>query len=91
MGGDRPGDPPGPVAGVGTPRGVLVLSVASGTPAAQAGLRGGDVVVSVDGRRVDSPSVLRALILREDADDGTHELPLEIVRKKATRTVTLRW
>ena len=75
----------------GTPRGVLVLSVAAGSPAAQAGLRGGDVVVSADGRRIDSPAMLRAVILRADGDDGDHELPLEIVRKKATRTVTLRW
>ena len=42
--------------------GVGILEVEAGSPAAQAGLRVGDIIVGVDGQRVVMPSDLQALI-----------------------------
>lgn len=44
--------------GLTDPRGVLVTAVLQDGPAAVAGVRPGDVVISVDGARVDSPAAL---------------------------------
>jgi len=68
-------------------RGVLVIAVASGTPAAQAGLRGGDVIVRADKRSVQTPAALQRAVQR--ADDRT--VALEVVRKGKERRVILRW
>jgi S1-C subfamily serine protease len=43
--------------------GAAVVGVASGSPAARAGLQRGDVIVSVDGKAVKTPSALRSRIL----------------------------
>lgn len=66
--------------------GVLVLRVASGTPAARAGLRPGDVITEAGGRRLDSPAALRALLSRPDP--ATVEL--RVVRHGRSRLITLR-
>jgi S1-C subfamily serine protease len=42
--------------------GATVAGVLSGSPAAQAGLTAGDVIVSVDGKTVDSPATLSTLL-----------------------------
>ena len=48
-------------ASLGLPRpgGVILEQVAAGSPAARAGLRVGDVVVSIDGREVEDPQALK--------------------------------
>lgn len=43
-------------------RGALVSAVEEGSPAEQAGVKTGDVIVAVDGRAIDSPADLRARI-----------------------------
>ncbi len=43
-------------------KGVLVASVADGSPAEKAGLKAGDVIVRYDGKGVDGPRVLPALV-----------------------------
>lgn len=48
--------------GLAEPRGVAIASVMPGQPAAQAGLRAKDVVVSVDGRAVATPRELQRVI-----------------------------
>ena len=48
--------------GVKEPRGALVLEVAPGSPAAQGGLRRGDVIVRYDGREIRAAWELRNLI-----------------------------
>ena len=48
--------------GLAEPRGVGIASVMPGQPAAQAGLRAKDVVVSVDGRAVATPRELQRVI-----------------------------
>jgi Do/DeqQ family serine protease len=42
--------------GIGRPRGALVTDVEGGSPAEKAGLKSGDLVVSVDGVEVDDPN-----------------------------------
>ncbi|GAA5021378.1 hypothetical protein GCM10023258_10710 [Terrabacter aeriphilus] len=51
--------------------GAQVVSVSSGTPAANAGIRNGDVVIAVDGQRVDSATALVAQIREMTAGDKT--------------------
>jgi len=60
----------------------------AGTPAAAAGLADGDLVLSVDGRTIQSWGDLRWLLLQEAADRGSPQL---LVRRQsgAQRTVTL--
>lgn len=67
--------------------GVLVAGVLDDTPAAEAGLRAGDVIIAVDGRDVDSiPSVQRAV---SEAGDAV-ELTIVRDREETTLKTTLR-
>jgi len=45
--------------GLARPGGIILEQVAAGSPAARAGLKVGDVVVSIDGREVDDPQALK--------------------------------
>jgi len=51
--------------------GAQVASVQSGTPAANAGLKNGDVVIAADGQRIDSATALVAQIREMTAGDKT--------------------
>lgn len=53
-------------AKVGSPHGLQIASVVPGSPAAEAGLRRGDVVVSVDGHNVVTSTAIQKLMV-EDA------------------------
>jgi S1-C subfamily serine protease len=61
--------------------------VAANTPAAQSGLRGGDVIVRVNGDEVVLPVALRRAVV-EAADNA---VALEVVRKKRRQVVRLAW
>jgi S1-C subfamily serine protease len=50
--------------------GLAVTAVLAGTPAAQAGLAAGDVIVSLDGRTLDSPEALSAVLCRHVPGDA---------------------
>lgn len=76
---------PGLAAYFGVERGVLVTAVADDTPAHQAGLRGGDVVVSVRGVPVASLDELRAALARH-----LPEATLQVVRKGDRLELRLR-
>ncbi|MNL30085.1 Periplasmic pH-dependent serine endoprotease DegQ precursor [compost metagenome] len=65
--------------------GVLVESVASGSPAARAGLQAEDVIVAVNRTRVASPEDLRQL-----TGDGRRTLALEIIRGGSALLLVLR-
>lgn len=68
----------------GTEDGVLVTSVTSNSAAAKAGVKAGDVVVSINGTTVNSPSELSRRVHRlEDGDEFT----LEVVRDKQKQTL----
>jgi predicted metalloprotease with PDZ domain len=64
--------------------GLLVSSVADDSPANKAGIRTGDIIVSVDGKDIDSSSDLRRE-LREKKDGDT--VRLEVLRGRSRQTV----
>jgi S1-C subfamily serine protease len=58
--------PPAAAAKLGTTHGLQIASVVAGSPAAAAGLRRGDIVVSVDGKNVVTATAIQQLMV-EDA------------------------
>ena len=72
-GGSRP-LPPRVARAVGRARGVEVLSVVAGSPAAQAGLRPEDLILEIDGVPIESVGDLQGLMVAERIDR-----PVEVV------------
>ena len=70
--------------------GVLVMRVEPNSLADQAGLRGFDVVVRVDGERATSPDHVRQAITRA-RQARSDSVVVTVVRKDKERKVTLRW
>ncbi len=68
--------------------GVLIVSVANETPAAEAGLARGDILLAIDGDRVNTAAELRQVILMQDPGD-TLELTVKRGEEELTLTVTL--
>ena len=66
-------------------RGVLVSGVLGGTPAAEAGLTPGDIILSIDGQRTNTPASL-ARTIAEYAPEA--EIDLEFVRDGQSMTLT---
>jgi serine protease Do len=71
----------------GVSHGALVLSVGANTPAARSGLRGGDVIIRVDGVDVSTPSQVQRAMARSDKA----QVQLTLVRKKKAIELPLRW
>ncbi len=71
---------------LGVDRGVLVLKLSPGTPAAGAGLHSGDVIVKAAGQPVTSVGELRRTLERHSADASVE---LQVVRDHKTRTLKL--
>lgn len=67
-------------------RGVRLAEVRPDSPASEAGLRSGDVVTAVDGKRVSSAEDLRGTIAAKRPGD---EIELEVRRGDSARTVTV--
>ncbi len=70
--------------GMDRPRGVIVAQVNEDTPADKAGLRDGDIILSVDGEEIRNPSALRNVISLSAVG---HEAKLEILREGKPKTV----
>jgi hypothetical protein len=66
---------------------VVVTEVAAGSPAAAGGLQGGDSVLKIDGRKVESAGELARMLYT--APPGS-TVRLELSQKGARRTATLR-
>jgi putative serine protease PepD len=66
--------------------GAGIAEVRADTPAADAGLKGGDVVTKIDGESVDSADELRSLI---DSKQPGDKVSLTITRDGSTRTVNV--
>jgi serine protease Do len=66
----------------GVESGVLVFEVADDSPAAKAGLRAGDVILSVNGSSIDSASTLRRALRSIDEGVAT----IEVMRDRARQT-----
>ena len=76
--------------------GVLVREVVSGSPAEKGGLKAGDVIIKVDGKRVRSTSELRSQLREKreskDAETGrvnAKTVALSVIRKGAETTVNV--
>ncbi len=67
--------------------GLFVIDVQIGTPAGEAGLKSGDVILKADRELVANPGEL-IRIMRASANK---QLQLEVIRKRKPQTVTLRW
>jgi len=74
--------------GLSESKGALVQSVASGSPAAKAGLQSGDVITAVDGKGVNSPEDVIAAI-RDHKPGDTMTIAYGRNGKTATVEVTL--
>jgi hypothetical protein len=74
----------------GTDEGVVVLKVASGTPAARAGLQAGDVVVRVNDQAVSAISELRSAVARAQTRDS-RAVTLQVIRRGQRRALEMRW
>jgi len=68
-------------------KGALVSNVTSGSPADKAGMRTGDVIVAVDGKPLDSPRRLPALVA--GLEPGS-TVSFEVLRKDARRTLRVK-
>ena len=68
--------------------GALVLSVAPRSPAEQAGIVSGDVIVRVNGENVTAIAVLQRQI--RDANEK-RSVMLDVIRAKQPKRITLRW
>lgn len=73
---------------LGLETGILVLRAPPGTPIAEAGVRGGEVIRAINGVAVRDVQALRRMIVGA----GTREARLVVLsRVNGPRTVTLRW
>ncbi len=72
--------------GVKQGKGVLVSEVVAGSPAAQAGLKAGDVIVAVDGKDVPTVAELRKAVELKSGEE-TRKLNLTVVRDHHEQTL----
>jgi S1-C subfamily serine protease len=75
--------------GVPAGSGVLIAGVFSGSPASAAGLRAGDVIVSVGGRQVGSPEKLQSVLQRHHPGDRVGLTWIDQGGMRHSATVTL--
>jgi serine protease Do len=73
--------------GLERPRGALVASVEEGGPAAAAGVQEGDVILSFDGRAVDSAGTLPATVA---AVKPGRDVELEVWRDRSSRKLRVK-
>ena len=74
--------------GIEKSRGALVANVIEGSPAAEAGIRTGDVIVEYDGKKIEESSQLPTLVARTDVGK-TAELKLLRDKKEMSATVKI--
>jgi serine protease Do len=72
--------------GITGTQGALIASVSEDSPAARAGLKEGDVIVTFDGKPVDGPRMLPAIVANTPIGRA---VPVVILRDGARQTVTV--
>ena len=55
--------------GLDRPQGVLISQVGNNTPAERAGLKSGDIILTIEGQQVNRPNQVQSLIARKHPDD----------------------
>ncbi len=73
--------------GLKEPKGALVGEVFPDSPAAEAGLKTGDVIVGYNGKEIDSPNLLRNLVAQTPVGS---RVKVEIVRDGQRRSLTVK-
>ncbi len=73
--------------GMKRPRGVLVSSVSEDTPAEKAGLQEGDIILTVDGKAIRNPSMLRNVISLSEIG---HKAELVILRDGKEKKIRVK-
>jgi serine protease Do len=73
--------------GLSETKGALVSEVIPDSPAAAAGIKAGDVIVSYEGKSVDNPAVLRNLVAQTSVGKNAK---VEILRDKKKQTLTIK-
>jgi serine protease Do len=73
--------------GMDKPRGVLVAQVNDDTPAAAAGVKEGDIILSVDGRPINTPNALRNLISLSEVG---HPAKVQVLREGKEREIVVK-
>jgi hypothetical protein len=74
----------------GTAQGLLVIKVASETPAARSGLLAGDVVLRVDGQAVATVGDLRRAVSQAERTDS-RRVRVDVLRKGQRSDLEMRW
>lgn len=74
-------------AGLAAPQGALISAVEPGSPAARAGMREGDIVVSAGTRQVTGPRVLHAAVAVTETGQS---LPLQVMRGRERIAMTVQ-
>jgi S1-C subfamily serine protease len=67
--------------------GVLIVNVTPGGPAAQAGLKAGDIIVQLDGKAVNDVSGMGAILLSKKPGDT---VSVQVYRGNQQQTVNVR-
>lgn len=70
----------------GVEKGVLVRSVEEGSPAGKAGLKAGDVIVSVGGVEIQRTGAVRRALAKADSE----EIEIAVHRNKSRQTLTVK-
>ncbi|OGI65954.1 MAG: hypothetical protein A2W18_00125 [Candidatus Muproteobacteria bacterium RBG_16_60_9] len=73
--------------GLNESSGALVSEVLAGSPAAAAGVKSGDVIVSFDGKAVDGPTLLRNVIAQTPVGKT---VKVEVLRDKKRQSVSVK-
>lgn len=73
--------------GLDKPKGALVANVNPDSPAAEAGLKAGDVILSYDGKPIDRSGLLPPMV---GATPSGSKVPVEILRNGHAETVTVK-
>jgi S1-C subfamily serine protease len=72
---------------IGVEQGILIVNVVPGSPAAEAGLRDGDVIISANGTETLHPIRLVQVI----SAAPNHKVKIEVIRKKKKETKIISW
>ena len=73
--------------GLKKPEGVIIAEVVKGSPADKAGLKEGDVIVEVDGRKIKNALTLRAIIQSKLPGE---KVKIKVFRKGKYKTITVK-
>lgn len=72
--------------GVDNGEGALVTTVMEDSPAAQGGLKAGDVIVEIDGSQIEGPSDVQKIVRKADKGD---QLAVTVMRDKSRQTMNI--